>query len=266
MKRVVLVMLCCACVTVLNSHISSAEERPPDSTVETVTDAVRVTLTKVGGEHVVQGVSGGSTGAQQGCRWTLTFLPGLDDVTDGSSAGPKTHPEAQLALLLCDGMVVQPIWVAPDDIVDLDAAARNEAQRYVEEVLEPGMDIGVNPAAAGLVGLDSWFWIDGFSGQVAAPPISAFGVTIDVRMSAAGVSWDFGDGTVEPGDLGRAYPEESTVRHVHQRDGSYSITATIDLATEYRIDGGAWVALPGLQATASTTHPVEEREAVVTRA
>jgi hypothetical protein len=246
--------------------VALAEDRDVTQETKTVTDAVRVTLTKVGGEHVVNGVSGGSAGARQGCRWTLTFLPGLDDVTYGSSAGPKTHPDAQLALLLCDGLVVQPIWVAPDDVVDLDAAARSEAQRYVEDVLEPGMDVGVNPAAAGLVGLDSWFWVEGFSGQVAAPPISAFGVTIEVRMSAAAVSWDFGDGTVEAGDLGRAYPEESTVRHVHQRDGEYTITATVELAAEYRVDGGAWLALPGLEATASTAHPVQEREAVVTRA
>ena len=82
----------------------------------------------------------------------------------GSSAGPKPHPEARLALLLCNGTIVQPIWVAPDDIVDLDAAARDEAQRYIEDVLVPAVRIGVNPAARGLVGLDSWFWIDGFDG------------------------------------------------------------------------------------------------------
>ena len=139
---------------------------------------------------------------------------------------PKPHPEAQLVLLLCNGNVVQPIWVAPEDIVDLDAAARNEAQRYIEDVLVPAVRIGVNPAARGLVGLDSWFWIDGFDGSVTAPPISAFGLTIDVRMSSGTVSWDFGDGTVEPGDLGRPYPQESTVRHVHQHDGSFAITAT----------------------------------------
>ena len=123
-------------------------------------------------------------GQQEGCHWTLTFVPDLDDVTYGTSAGPKPHPEARLALLLCDGAIVQPIWVAPDDIVDLDAAARNEAQRYIEDVLVPAVRIGVNPAARGLVGLDSWFWIDGFDGSVTAPPITAFGLTIEVRMSS----------------------------------------------------------------------------------
>jgi hypothetical protein len=115
------------------------------------------------------------------------------------------------------------------------------------------------------VGLPSWFWIDGFDGQVSAPPISAFGLTIDVRMSSGSVTWDFGDGTVETGDLGHAYPEESTVQHVHQHDGTFTITASIDLVPEYRVDGGPWITLPELQAVATAEHPVEERQAVVTQ-
>ena len=193
------------------------------------------------------------------------FVPDLDEVAYGTSPGPQPDPEARLALLLCDGTIVQPIWVSPTDVVDLDAAARDEAQRYIEDVLVPVVGIGVNPAAKGLVGLASWFWVDGFNGQVTAPPIAAFGLTIEVRMSSGRVTWDFGDGTVEDGDLGRPYPEESTVRHVHQHDGTFTITATIDLVPEYRVDGGPWLTLPNLAATASTDHVVAEREAVVTQ-
>ena len=98
-----------------------------------------------------------------------------------------------------------------------------------------------------------------------APPITAFGLTIDVRMSSGTVNWDFGDGESAVGDLGRAYPAESTVQHAHQHDGTYTITASIDLVPEYRVDGGPWFTLPNLQALASTDHPVEERQAVVTR-
>ena len=232
--------------------------------VGTIPDAVRVIVIKAGGEETVHSVSGGA-GAQEGCHWTLTFLPELDDVRYGTAVGPKPHPDARLALLLCDGTIVQPIWVAPDDVVDLDAAAGDEAQRYIEDVLVPAVRIGVNPAATGLVGLDSWFWIDGFDGSITAPPITAFGLTIEVRMSSSTVTWDFGDGTVEPGDLGRPYPQESSVRHVHQHDGPYTITATIDLVPEYRVDGGPWLTLPNLQAAASTAHEVEERQAVVTQ-
>lgn len=234
--------------------------------VGTVTDAVRVTLLKMGGVHGVQSVSGGgSSGTPSGCTWSLVFAPDLDDVPLGVSAGPKPHPDARFALLMCDGALYRYVWVAPDDVVDVDALARAEAERYVQDVLVPAVTIGVNPAARGLVGLRSWFWIDGFDGAVQAPPISAFGLTIDVRMSSAGIMWDFGDGVTEPGDLGRPYPEESTVQHAHQRDGTFTITASIDLAPEYRVDGGAWLPLDGLVTVASTTHDVEEREAIITR-
>ena len=160
--------------------------------------------------------------------------------------------------------MVRPIWVAPEDVIDLDGAARAEAQRYVEDVLRPAVSIGANPAAKGLVGLRSWFWIEGFSGQVTAPPITAFGMTIEVRMATGSVTWDFDDGTVEQGDLGRAYPEESTVQHAHQHAGTYTVEATLELVPEYRVDGGPWMTLPPLTAVASVDHPVEERQAVIT--
>ena len=263
MRRALAVITLALLQIALSPH-AGAEERPPDSNVGTIPGAVRVVVTKAGGEHTVHSVSGGA-GDQVGCHWTLTFLPDLDDVTYGTSAGPKPHPEARLALLLCNGAIVQPIWVAPDDIVDLDAAAADEAERYVEDVLVPAVRLGVNPAAKGLVGLDSWFWIEGFDGSMVAPPITAFGLTLEVRMSSSTITWDFGDGTVEPGDLGRAYPEESTVRHVHQYEGTFTITASIDLVPEYRVDGGPWLLLPNLVAVATTTHPVGERQAVVTQ-
>jgi hypothetical protein len=244
-----------------------ADSKEKDGAVgdaDTIEDAVRVTLIKSGGEYAVTSVSGGSGAEREGCTWTLMFSPELDDAPYGSSAGPQPHPDARFALLLCDGQIVQAVWVAPDDIVDLDALARDEAQRYIEDVLVPAVRIGVNPSAAGLVGLRSWFWIEGFDGTVTAPPITAFGLTIDVRMSSGTVTWDFGDGSTHEGDLGRAYPAESTVQHAHQDDDTFTITAAIDLVPEYRVDGGPWLTLPDLQATATTAHDVEQRQAVVT--
>ena len=233
--------------------------------VGTIPAAVRVTVLKMGGTYAVQAVSdvASSTG-HEGCLWTVNLSPGLDEVRYGTSAGPKPDPDAQFGLLLCNGAVVREIWVAPSDVVDLDAVVRGEAQRYVEDVLTPVVGIGVNPAAKGLVGLRSWFWVEGFSGEVTAPPISAFGLSIEVRMTSDHVDWDFGDGSTLRGDLGRAYPQESSVQHAHQRDGSFRVTAVIDLVPEYRVNGGPWLTLPGLSATASTVHPVEQRQPVVT--
>lgn len=236
-----------------------------ETTVETVTDAVRVTLVKVGGEHRVSDVTGGGSAERAGCDWAVSFTGDLSDTPYGSELGPPPHPEARPALLLCDGLVVGPIWVAPSDVVDLDAVARGAAQRYVEDVLVPVVGIGVNPGSQGLVGLASWFWVEGFGGQVTAPPITEFGRSIEVRMSTASVTWSYGDGTDERGDLGLAYPAESTVQHVYQRDGRFTVTATIDLVPEYRVDGGPWLPLPNLAAAATAQHAVQEHQAVVTQ-
>lgn len=252
-------------ISVLGIPHAGADEDTPDSEVGTTEDAVRVTVIRSGGSYTVGSVSGGgSSGPRAGCRWTLVFAPELSEVPYGTSAGPQPSPEARFALLLCDGTIVRAIWVAPADIVDLDALAAAEAQRYVEDVLVPAIRIGVNPAAQGLVGLRSWFWVEGFGGSVVAPPIAAFGVTIEVRMASPATRWDFGDGVVEIGDLGRSYPAESSVQHAHRQDGTFAITASIDLRPEYRVDGGPWFTLPDLQADATALHDVEERQAVIT--
>mgnify|MGYP000052916861 CR=1 FL=1 len=264
MKRAVWAAVLGASVLILSATRASADGEIVDGVAETVDNAVRVTLVRSGGDYAVQGVSTGGSTVREGCSWTVVFVPNLEDAPYGISAGPMPDPAARFALLLCNGEIVRAIWVSPSDIVDLDAAARAEAERYIREVLTPAVSIGVNPAAKGLAGLRSWFWIDGFAGSVTAPPISAFGLTIDVRLTAGSVTWDFGDGTVEAGDLGRPYPEESTVQHAHRSAGSYDITATIALVPEYRVNGGPWITLPNLTAVATTTHQVEQRQPVVT--
>ena len=56
------------------------------------------------------------------------------------------------------------------------------------------------------------------------------------------------------------------MRHVHQHDGTFTITATIDLVPEYRVDGGPWLTLPEPPSRRRPpTHDVEERQAVVTQ-
>lgn len=254
-----------ALVALLPMHSASADGENVDATAETVDDVVRVTLLKSGDAYSVREVRGSSR-ARAGCRWSVLFTPELSDAPYGISAGPKPDPAARFALLLCNGSIVRAIWVTPSDVTDLDAAVQAEAERYVREVLTPAVSIGANPSAKGLAGLRSWFWVEGFSGQVTAPPITAFGLTIEVRMSAGTVTWTFGDGVTERGDLGRAYPEESSVRHAYRDAGSYAVAADIELVPQYRVGGGPWLTLPNLSAAAGTTHVVEQRQPVVSDA
>ena len=100
-------------------------------------DAVRVTIVRSGGEDVITSLRGGRAAKREGCAWSLVYAPELEDAPYGISPGPMPHPDAKFALLLCNGTIVQPIWVAPDDIVDVDALARDLADQYIEDVLEP---------------------------------------------------------------------------------------------------------------------------------
>lgn len=256
MKAVVSILIVGA--SLLGGAAASADgvrPQPTDGAAETRPDGVRVTIVKSGGEyHVETASSGGGHPSTRDCTTSYALAHPDDPAGDDSV----------LVGITCTDGVVYALVVPADEVVDLDAAAREEAARYVEDVLKPAVRVGVNPAATGLVGLASWFWIEGWSGAAQAPPIAAFGVSIDVRMSSTGVRWDFGDGAVVDGDLGRAYPVESSVRHAYQEPGSHLVTATIALTPEYRVDGGPWITLPPLAATATTEHPVQERQAVLT--
>ncbi|MGE3619816.1 MAG: hypothetical protein AB7L84_05065 [Acidimicrobiia bacterium] len=66
------------------------------------------------------------------------------------------------------------------------------------------------------------------------------------------------------GGLGRAYPLESTVRHAYRFHGSYVVTAEVQVAAQYRVDGGPWLDLGPLSLTATGAHEVEQRQAVIT--
>jgi hypothetical protein len=235
----------------------------PSGSGETTPSGVRVTIIKEGNEYRLKDPpsKGGGGGAPPGDPTCVERVQVFTMPADPATGAP----ERRYALVSCGDIVTGSYWLADGDVVDLDAAAAAEAARYVEDVLTPGIGIGVNPAAEGLVGLPSWFWIDGWSGAAQAPPISAFGVTIDVRMSSGEVTWDFGDDTRVRGDLGRAYPEESTVRHAYQGPGPYTVTAAIALTPDYRVNGGPWITLPPLTAEATTQHRVQERQAVLTQ-
>ena len=122
-----------------------------------------------------------------------------------------------------------------------------EAERYVRTVLAPGLSIGTSPPANVLVGLSTWFWMEGWDGApinvaVAAP----WGATVNVELSLSDVRWDFGDGAAPAeGDLGRPYPEESQIQHVYTHrstsrtspDGAYSVTASIQIDVRYWYEG-----------------------------
>ncbi|QGG93933.1 hypothetical protein [Actinomarinicola tropica] len=208
----------------------------------------------------------GGSGNAPSCTYTLVEIPTAAEAYEILGEPPSV--DAVPYWLMCGSAMIRPLWVTPDQVVDLDDVVRGEAQRYVETVLGPQLSIGVAPAEFAVTGVPASFWVDGWDGQrIAVPPISPFGETIEVFLDLETVTWDFGDGTTASGDLGAAPPAASTVRHNYtdrsttpsDPDRGYATDATVTIAVAYRIDGGPEVAVnPPL--TATTARPVVVRE------
>lgn len=139
-----------------------------------------------------------------------------------------------------------------------------------DEVPMPTVGIHANPGV-GLVATESWFWIEGYSGEPITSSTDAFGRPIEVEAKAERYEWHFGDGsslvTTSPG---RSYPQRSEVRHIYERssagtEGGYLVQARFVFSVQYRVGGGAPIELPGIIRTAAFRYPVRESQAVIAR-
>jgi hypothetical protein len=201
-------------------------------------------------------------GADDGCDYGLAvgppgFVPDLDTI------GPRP-PDSNLAVLTCNGTAVRLVWVGPHNTVDLADAARVAAQRWVETIPVPSPTVGASPPDAGLVGVESWFWINDGPGGPITDRVEAFGVGVDVRMVPSPVSWSFGDGTSTVGGAGHPWPTRSNIRHSYQHGGTLTVMAAQRLEPAYRVAGTDWLALPAFSLDATLGHRVHEAQALLT--
>ena len=142
----------------------------------------------------------------------------------------------------------------------------------IDTVGPPPSTIRFNPESRGLVGVESWFWIEGYDG---APIVQTFvhpefipPISVTIELTYQKTIWDFGDSTSMTGDLGRAYPEQSSVRHAYNRDSGtvpYTVTATLVFTARYSVNGGAWTDIGTVERDVSGQHAVIAAEAVRTR-
>lgn len=126
----------------------------------------------------------------------------------------------------------------------------------------PPSIVTTNPSAAGLVGLDTWFWL--------APMPSALtvgktdrGIRYELTATPTGVDWDFGDGgslrVADASGFGQAYPQPSSVKHTyeaHSRTG-YVVQASVRYAVVWTaVVGGRHFGPYPLGAVQLPAHPL----------
>lgn len=174
--------------------------------------------------------------------------------------------------IICAGEERGIVWI-PIDLSEPGGPARrldprDIALRMRDEIPVPGAGIEINPAR-GLVGAESWFWVQGYDGRPITDSTDAFGVIVVVEARVTRFEWAFGDGmTVVSETPGQAYPARSEVRHVYERSSAglstgYPVEVAFVFAVRYRVDGGTWIDLPGITRIARTDYPVRESQAVI---
>ena len=98
----------------------------------------------------------------------------------------------------------------------------------------PPIRVGANPGV-GLVAMPSWFWIDGYDGRRLSGSRAVGLIVVEVEIWPANYHWSFGDGAaLDTLSVGRAYPEESDVRHTYEQSslragGTFSTQLEITL-------------------------------------
>ena len=170
--------------------------------------------------------------------WVPTNAPGTPDVVSGAPPIPPVDPELVRASAL--------------RIVGL-----------------PQVSVGANPGA-GLAGMESWFWVRGYSGGTLRGSAALDRSHVEVEITPASYRWSFGDGaSLRTHSAGRAYPARSDIRHTYARSsagagGTFTVRLEITWSARYSENGGAWLALDPITRTYALSYPVRQLQSVLT--
>lgn len=220
--------------------------------------------------------SGGGGGATTGCRrrWVPTKFPNF---LNQSPVSPDIHvtpmppppgPAYVAYYVYCGADYITSVWLLPSAFAPAAAAVdvRAIAEQLVRDLPYPDAFIHISPDARGLTGLESWFWVTGYSGVI-RDAVDEFGIRVEVEAQPGSVSWSFGDATpTQTGTLGQAAPARSDVAHTYERRSNVtplSVRATVRLDVRYRVDAEPWQSLDPVFRTAARGYPVAESRAAL---
>lgn len=276
MRRAIALSLALALVAtsqLVQAPSVSALTPPSDDTPPAVSDGseITVSLGRVSGREVILdvGSSGGGNGSStdpDACAYRVVPVP-LGPDLPALSLPPPPSADALPYWLFCGDALVRGFWVPPDEMIDIDRIAEAAAERHVETVLAPGLGLDANPPGGALTGLATYLWVDGWDGTpIDIDPVEALGQRVEVRLWLERVDWNLGDGTTLTADLGRAWPQESTVAHTYldrAPGDTTNVSARIVIAAEYRYGGSAPVPLAPLTVDQSLELDLREIQAVI---
>lgn len=193
--------------------------------------------------------------------------------------GLAAHPDTVPWMVRCDNGFTGIAWIPtsatapPAVVVGNPPVAAVDPVAVAAEVLGivplPPIRVGANPGT-GLVALPSWFWIDGYDGRRLSGSRAVGLVVVEVEIWPQNYHWNFGDGaSLDTLSVGRAYPQESDVRHLYERSslgagGAFDTRLEITFAAQFRVNGGPWTPLPPVVQSYSRAYPVQQLQSVLT--
>jgi len=255
-------------IMLASSNAARSEEPPPaydtrsTAIVYTTPDAAVVEADSNGSASTAPSVK---AGRRKQCR----LEPDNTNVSFTNVNIYAAHQGEVSFYLYCDGQYVGMVWrkLDPDPRPVTSMTPGDVAEHLRDEIPMPKVNVRINPDV-GLVGAESWFWIEGYSGEPITNSTDALGRAVEVEARATHYEWFFGDGSTTAANTpGAAYPGKSEIRHVFQRasSGGYAIRVRFTFAVQYRVDGGVWTELPGISRTATATYRVKESQAVISK-
>jgi hypothetical protein len=122
--------------------------------------------------------------------------------------------------------------------------------------------VGVLPART-LVGLPTYFWLDGVTRRAAQH--TQDGWRLGIVAQPVGYTWRFGDGEELTGGPGQAQPPQtSQIRHTYRQLGFYDVAVQVSWHVTFRVNGRTLDAPGEFTTTATTTLAVDELRARLT--
>ena len=243
---------------------------PPTTTVTTDSSGVNVDSQMTGQSP---GVSGTGTQASGAPHCYLREVPGSEMDEDLVNQYWAMHMQYAPYYVICGTEKRGIVWIeislaTPGTSSGSSQNPRDVAMRLRDHMPVPLANVRINPGQ-GLVGTESWFWIQGYNGAPITDSTNAFGKVIKVQAVVTHYEWSFGDGATVTSDTpGQAYPSRSAVRHVYEQSSSgaqsgYGVVVNFVFTVRYRVGNGPWIEIPGITRTAQADYAVRESQAVI---
>jgi hypothetical protein len=137
--------------------------------------------------------------------------------------------------------------------------------------LVPHPKVGIAPpGGATLVNIQTLLWAETPADQ-SLGTVTLLGHQVTLQVHVAQVDWDFGDGQRDSTDgPERPYDPAAGCKtvtcpgywgHVYGTTGAMTISASVTWSGRYRVDGGAWLDIPGTVTGPATTAALTVKQA-----